>query len=90
MKAVSIVALREKRGSPHFWLENQSATRSGFMPGEHFNLRPYRLGVLLELADQGERTVSRKTALSKAVTFHFFCQTSLRKMPLLRMNATSE
>ncbi len=61
MKAVSIVALREKRGSPHFWLENQSATRSGFMPGEHFNLRPYRMGVLLELADQGERTVSRKT-----------------------------
>lgn len=61
MKAVSIVALREKRGSPHFWLECQASSRSGFQPGMHFNLRPYRHGVLLELSDQGDRTVSRKT-----------------------------
>ena len=60
MKAASILSIREKRGAPQLWLENQATARAGFVPGAVFTIEPYRKGILISLCERGERRVSKK------------------------------
>ncbi len=60
MKAVSILSMRTKRGSPHIWVESIATGRAGFEPGVRFAVERHGNGVLLRVADDGERRVSRK------------------------------
>lgn len=60
MKAVSLLTLGQKQGSPRLWIENLCALRAGFAPGSRFDVRPHGHGLVLEVALEGERTVSRK------------------------------
>ena len=67
MKAASIISIREKRGAPQLWLENLATERSGFVPGATFTVTPYRKGVLLSLAEDGGRRVSKKDRGTRVV-----------------------
>lgn len=60
MKAVSILGLREKRGAPQVWIESMAAQRAGFLPGIRYSACLHSGGVLLVVAPEGERVVSRK------------------------------
>ena len=60
MKAVSILSMRIKRGSPHIWVESIATRRAGFEPGVRFSVEMHGSGVLLRVADDGDRLVSRK------------------------------
>jgi DNA (cytosine-5)-methyltransferase 1 len=60
MKAVSILSMRIKRGSPHIWVESIATRRAGFEPGVRFSVEMHGSGVLLRVADDGDRRVSRK------------------------------
>ena len=60
MKAVSILSMRIKRGSPHIWVESIATRRAGFEPGVRFSVEMHGSGVLLRVDDDGDRLVSRK------------------------------
>jgi len=60
MKAVSILSMRTKRGSPHIWVESIATARAGFEPGVRFSVEYHGNGVLLRVADDGDRRVSHK------------------------------
>lgn len=66
MKAVSMLSMKEKRGNPYLFIENQSARRSGFEPGLKFVVEPCGDGILLRLTEKGDRKVSRKEQRSGA------------------------
>lgn len=53
MKAVSILSMRTKRGSPHIWVESIATRRAGFEPGVRFSVEMHGSGVLLRVADDG-------------------------------------
>lgn len=61
MKAVSILTIGRKQGSPRLWIENQSALRAGFIPGLRFSVREHGHGIVLEVSEDGARTVSGKS-----------------------------
>lgn len=54
MKAVFILSMRIKRGSPHIWVESIATRRAGFEPGVRFSVEMHGSGVLLRVADDGE------------------------------------
>ncbi len=60
MKMATVLSLREKRGAPHLWVESLAASRAGFEPGIRFSVELQRNGVVLRVAHEGDRTVSRK------------------------------
>lgn len=49
-----------KRGSPYFYLDGAQAVRTGFMPGQKFDLLIDHEKVVLQINDNGSRTVSSK------------------------------
>ena len=59
MKAVSILSMRIKRGSPHIWVESIATRRAGFEPGVRFSVEMHGSGVLLRdrrvLAEEAQR-----------------------------------
>lgn len=62
MHTVKIVAMREHKGAPRVWFEGAAPAKSGFEPGKKYTVSrcPERNGVMIELCDDGRRTVSRK------------------------------
>lgn len=62
MHTVKIVAMREHNGAPRVWFEGSAPAKSGFEPGKKYKVSPCpeRNGVMIELCDDGKRTVSRK------------------------------
>ncbi|MCC5611233.1 DNA cytosine methyltransferase [Nostoc sp. CHAB 5834] len=55
-----ILTLTKHRGSSRFWTSGHAPERSGFEPGRKFKLSNHGNGVLLELDENGNRTVSVK------------------------------
>lgn len=60
LNTAKILSITEHRGSPRLWVEGAAPERSGFVPGERFVVKPYGKGLLLELATDGDRKVSKK------------------------------
>lgn len=64
LTTAKIVSLKEHRGSPRLWMEGTAPERAGFSPGNRFVVVPHGKGVLLKLADDGDRKVSKKAYAS--------------------------
>lgn len=60
LHTAKIISMTEHRGNPRLWMEGTAPERSGFAPGNRFIVTPYGKGVLLKLAEDGDRKVSRK------------------------------
>jgi len=62
MHTVKIIAMKTHRGAPRVWFEGSTPAKSGFEPGMKYSVNkdPDNKGVLIELCDDGRRTVSGK------------------------------
>lgn len=62
IQAYSISKLGTHRGAPRVWLQGSSPARGGFTPGARYRVtsQPGKTLLTLELAADGDRTVSRK------------------------------
>lgn len=60
--AAALKKLGLNRGTPRLWLEGNAPSRAGFAPGVRFNVEvnPGRKAVVLRIAEDGDRVVSRK------------------------------
>lgn len=67
MNATKILQLTEHRGNPRLWLQGKSPELSGFAPGSNFVVIAQAGRVVIRLAAQGDRTVSRKVYRSGTV-----------------------
>ncbi len=60
MNTAKILSIKEHRGRPRVYLEGVAPQRSGFLPGNKFIVTRHGKGVLIKLADDGDRKVSQK------------------------------
>jgi len=60
MKEAKVISIGEHRGSPRLWLEGQSLGRAGFVPAMKIKVSQHKDGVLVEVAQDGDRVVSKK------------------------------
>lgn len=60
LTSASVLQISEHRGNPRLWLQGHAPERAGFVPGARFDVLPHAHGVVLQLAQEGARTVSRK------------------------------
>lgn len=62
LQSYAVRSIGQHRGSPRLWLEGREPTKGGFLPGARFNTRvdTERVLLVLEVADDGVRTVSGK------------------------------
>lgn len=67
MNTAKVFSMKEHRGSPRLYLEGPGPARSGFAPGHRFVVERHGKGVLLKLADDGTRKVSKKTSGAQVV-----------------------
>ncbi len=67
MNTAKILRITEHRGNPRLWLQGKAPERSGFMPGARYSVVPTANGVIIKVADDGDRTVSRKVYRSGGV-----------------------
>lgn len=74
LTTASVLQISEHRGNPRLWLQGCAPQRAGFVPGARFDVLPHARGVVLQLSEEGTRTVSRKArkaaASAEASTSH--------------------
>jgi len=70
MQTVKILSITEHRGSPRVWFQGHAPAKAGFAPGARFDIAPHpnkdKEGLVIRLAADGKRTVSRKVYASGA------------------------
>lgn len=69
MRNYEVRQLGQNKGAPRLWLEGQQPERAGFAPGSRYKVEAKleRNMVVLSLADDGDRVVSRKEKAGKQV-----------------------
>lgn len=72
--------LGENRGKPRIWIEGAKLAREGYTPGDRYNLEIQSGRLILQAAEDGQYTVSKRTRNGRLLPIIDISKTELAEL----------